>query len=555
MAKNRINFVLIFLFLAWSAVIFRLFDLQIVESERFQALAQGQQNREGFFIGRRGEIFFNSGEFLANNSLVYHAFANPNQVIEKEETAVILTDILQIEEKELLERLNRNTSFVYLKKDLDEKEIELLSEKRLPGISIENTYTREYLNETMAAQIVGFLGGEGVGQYGIESYYNEILRPQEAITRWGLAGQLLGLETSEANGQDLYLTLDYNVQFKAESLLEQAYNRYNIRSGSITVMDPQTGAILALANFPKFDPNSYSQVRDFQVFKNSVTQKVFEPGSIFKVFTLAIALDQNKITPETEYEDVGYIQIGGHTLRNYNHRVFGRINMVDVLERSINTGAVFAQRRVENEVFLDYLERFGFFNLTGIDLHGEVFSQNLEFKKGYEVNFATASYGHGINITPIQALRAFSSLANEGRMVRPYVLDKVIQGRQEIKTEPVFSSQIISSQAANQTTALMISVIEHGFGRQAKIPGYYIAGKTGTSQIPWSVLGENRSGYSNQTWQTFIGFAPAFDPEFMVLVKLDNPATGTAEYSAMPIFREMAKYLIDYLKIPPDYDI
>ncbi len=555
MSKNKLNIILIILFLAWSVVVGRLFKLQILENDFYQALAQGQQNRQSFLTGTRGEVFFRSSDFLAYNSPIYHAFANANRITKKEETAELLTEILDLEKDFLLERLERESSFVYLKKDLDKEEAEQLIDQKIVGVEVESAYERRYLNDSMAAQAIGFLGGEQIGQYGVEGHYDEILRPQEAITKWGLAGQLLGLETNETSGADLFLTLDYNIQFMAEELLEKAYQQYNIRSGSITVMNPKTGEILALANFPSFDPNNFSQERDFTIFKNSVVQKMYEPGSIFKIFTLAAALDQNKINPETEYQDEGFIQIGGYTLRNYNRRVFGKTNMVDVLERSINTGAVFAQRELGEEGFLDYFERFGFFEPTGVDLYGEVFSQNSELKKGYEVTFATASYGHGINLTPIQILRASSALVNDGRMVRPYIVERIVQGGGEIKAESVFSNSVISSQAANQITAMMVSTIENGFSKQAKIPGYYIAGKTGTSQIPWSVLGENKRGYSNQTWQSFLGFGPSRDSEFMILVKLDNPATGTAEYSAMPIFREMARYLIDYLKIPPDYDV
>ncbi len=550
MIKYRINIVLFFLLLVCLFTVFKLFDLQISKNQYYQALAQGQQSRQTF-VGNRGEVFFQSGEFLASNNIVYHAFSNSNNVIEKIKTAELLSDILSLQEQEVLEKLNRSSSFVYIKKNLSEEEIDLLNQESIPGIAIEKEFVRQYLNGPMASQVIGFVGGEGIGQYGIEGRYDEVLRPQEAVTKWGLAGQILGLETKETNGANIYLTIDYNIQFIAESLLEQAHKNHNIKSGSLIVMDPQTGAIMALANFPNFDPNFYSQETNFQVFKNPVIQKIFEPGSTFKVFTLAAALSEGKITPETEYQDNGFIQIGAHTLRNYNQRVFGRTNMLDVLERSINTGAIFAQRQIGNEIFLDYLEKFGFFELTNIDLHGEIFSQNLEFKKGYDVNFATVSYGQGINITLIQLLRALTSLVNEGRMVQPYIVDRI--NHQE--TTPVFSRPVISPQAANQATAMMISTIENGFSKRARIPGYRLAGKTGTSQVPWSAIGIDRRGYSDQTWQTFIGFGPETNPRFMILVKLDNPATRTAEYSAMPIFRDMAKYLIDYLKIPPDYDI
>jgi len=264
---------------------------------------------------------------------------------------------------------------------------------------------------------------------------------------------------------------------------------------------------------------------------------------------MASALNEGKITPSTTYTDPGAIKISGFTIFNYGQRVYpGKITMTEVLEKSINTGAVFAERQISHQTFLDYIEKFGFFEPTGIDLQGEVFSTNSNLKKGYEVNFATASFGQGIEMTPIQLFGAFSAISNGGKLVKPYMLENPDPNLDEIK-----GRQIISQKTAAQLTAMLVSVVENGFGKSAKIPGYYIAGKTGTAQIAFSALGIDKSGYSEKTIQTFAGFAPAFNPRFLILVKLDNPKTRTAEYSAVPIFRELAKYIIDYYQIPPDY--
>jgi cell division protein FtsI/penicillin-binding protein 2 len=225
--------------------------------------------------------------------------------------------------------------------------------------------------------------------------------------------------------------------------------------------------------------------------------------------------------------------------------------MNEVLEYSINTGAVFAERQLGHDNFLQYIKKFGIFEPTNIDLAGEVFSENKEFQKGYEINFATASFGQGIEMTPIQLVRAFSAIANNGMRTEPYLVEK------EPSTELSLSAgePVISSQTSSQLTAMLVSVVENGYSKRAKIPGYHIAGKTGTAQISWSALGVSKSGYSDKTIQSFVGYAPAFDPKFLILVKLDNPKTKTAEYSAIPIFRDLAKYIIDYYQIPPDYEI
>jgi cell division protein FtsI/penicillin-binding protein 2 len=271
---------------------------------------------------------------------------------------------------------------------------------------------------------------------------------------------------------------------------------------------------------------------------------------------MAAALDQNKITPQTTYTDTGRVKIGKNIIYNYDKRAFGRQTMTNVLEKSINSGAVFAENQLGNNLFLDYINRFELFKPTGIDLQGEVFSQNKEFRKGYEINFATASFGQGIEMTPIQLVRAFSAIANGGKLVRPYVVGKVFKGGKMAITEPEESSKrVISEKTCSQLTAMLVSVVKNGpYTRRARVPGYYIAGKTGTSQVSWAVLGISKRGYSNKTWQSFVGFAPAFNPRFLILVKLDNPKTRSSEYSATPIFRDMAEYIINYEQIPPDYE-
>jgi len=433
--------------------------------------------------------------------------------------------------------------FEKIKADLTEEKEKLIQELNLSGVYIKEALFRNYPQKYMASQIVGFLGGEEKGQYGIEGYYDDLLQGKELIRK---SDTIQG----SYNGSDVFLTLDYNIQFMSEKLLKKAKQDLDIEGGEIIVLDPRTGRIIALANFPNFNPNNYSEIEDFEIFQNGAIQKLYEPGSSFKPITMAAAIDQGKVTPQTAYIDKGKIKIGEYTIENYNGRVFGEKTMTEVLENSINTGAVFAENQLGHDLFLKYIESFGFFEPTDIDLQGEVFSENKIFKRGYEINFATASFGQGIGITPIQLARAFTAIANEGRLVKPYIVEKIVTNGEEKKTLPEISSeQVISSKTASQLTAMLISVVENGFAKSAKVPGYYLAGKTGTAQVP-----EKGVYSSNKTWQSFIGFGPAFNPKFLILIKLDNPKAKTAEYSAVPIFKELAKYIIDYYKIPPDYE-
>jgi cell division protein FtsI/penicillin-binding protein 2 len=392
----------------------------------------------------------------------------------------------------------------------------------------------------------------------LEEYYQQELEGKEGFfTTVRNVGAYLAWPSSEAlkDGADLLLTIDYNIQAQAEAILQREQPKLQFEQASIIVMEPLSGRIMALANTPSFNPNEYGQTKDLAVFQNPTIQGLFEPGSVFKPLTMAAAFEAGALKPDTTYEDKGIVRIGGYKVLNYDERVWGKRTMTEVLEFSINTGAVFAQQQLGNEKFLQALERFGMFYPTGIDLAGETYSQNQELKKGYDITFATASFGQGIEITPMQLVRAYSALANKGTMVKPYVVEKRMNGNAEHETKPEFSLPVVSAKTANLVTHMMVNVIEHGFSKRAKIPGYYIAGKTGTAQVAWSALGQNKSGYSDKTVQSFAGFAPAYDPRFLIVVKLDNPQTKTAEYSAMPMFRELAKYIIDYLEISPDYEV
>jgi cell division protein FtsI/penicillin-binding protein 2 len=353
------------------------------------------------------------------------------------------------------------------------------------------------------------------------------------------------------NGSDLYLTIDYNIQFQAEALLKEEKEKDDIESGQIIVLKPDSGRILAMANYPSFNINDYSK-ENLGIFQNSAIQKLFEPGSVFKPFTMAIALQEGKITPDSTFVDTGSVKIGPDTVYNFAHEKYGKQTMSGILEKSINTGAVFLSQLVVHQTFKEYLDKFGFNNKTGVDLQGEVVSQNALLKSGSDFGFATASFGQGIQMTPIQLARAFSIFANGGKLAKPYVVEKIVHGSDQQKVSPQLSGAVISPEVASQVTTMLINVVEKGFGDGAKIPGYYLAGKTGTAEVPF----ENKKGYyPDKTIQSFVGFGPALNPQFLILVKLDNPKVPKSSLSAVPIFKKLAQYIINYWQIPPDYSM
>ena len=352
------------------------------------------------------------------------------------------------------------------------------------------------------------------------------------------------------NGSDLFLTIDYNIQFQAESLLKEAKKNINIDSGQIIVLKPDSGRILALANFPSFNPNKYSKEANFDIFQNSAVQKIFEPGSVFKPFIMAMALNEGKVTEESSFTDTGFVKIGPDTIHNFDRKVYGTQTMSSILEKSINTGAVFLASLLSHETFNEYLEKMGFNEKTGIDLQGEVYSKNEILKKGSSFGFATASFGQGIEMTPLQLARSFALFANGGRIITPHIVEKIVHGQDEMTTKPQASPPVISEKVASSVTKMLINVVERGFGNAARIEGYYLAGKTGTAEVP---LLNSKGYYTDKTIQSFIGFGPALKPQFLILVKLDNPKVSKSALSAAPIFKKLSQYIINYWQLPPDY--
>jgi len=540
MQQWRINLILVFIILFGAAIIGKLFFIQVFQGDFYRALAQGLYSLDEEIQGKRGEVFFKNGEPLSINMDWPLVFSSPQEIKTEKETAEKLAEVLNLDKDLILEKLKKDSLYSVIKKRLTNEEIENLRKIDLAGVYLGKELGRYYPQETLASQVIGFLDAEKNGQYGIEGYYDEILQGKGRVS-----------------GSNLVLTIDYPIQFMAEKLLKEAKENLNIKGGEIIVINPNSGKILALANFPNFNPNKYSEITDFDIFQNSATQKIFEPGSVFKPITMAAALNEGKITPKTTYFDEGMVKIGTLSIYNYDERVYGEQTMTEILEKSINTGAVFAEKQLGQKLFFEYIEKFGIFEKTKIDLQ-ETVPENKEFHEGWEqnreINFATASFGQGIEMTSIQLIRAYSAIVNGGKLVTPHIVEKIKGENQVFETASnLDEGQVISKKTSSQLTAMLVSVVENGFAKSARIPGYYVAGKTGTAQVSWSALNIDKRGYSDETWQTFVGFAPAFNSQFVILVKLDNPETRTAEYSTVPIFHDLAKYIVDYYQIPPDY--
>jgi len=561
--SSRFHFLFAIILIVFVCVAARLFSLQIIRHNFYAALARGQHEVLQKLIPLRGEIFIqekgNVWYPLAINRDYQTVFLAPNEVLNKEEVAEKLSPLVEISTEKILEKLQDPVDpYEPLKSKLDDEVAEKIKSLNLAGVHLISESWRWYPQGALASPVLGFVGisdSQKIGQYGLEQYYQKELEgkggflqsDKDAAGRWLLMGDY-NLEPAE-NGAALYLTLDQNIQYVVEQKFKAVLEKWGASGGCAIVLEPKTGAVRAMASFPDFDPNEYRKVKDANNFMNSCTQKLYEPGSVFKPVVMAAGLDTGKISPETTYTDTGSIQIGSYTIQNSQEKVYGLSTMTRVLEKSINTGAVFAQRLIGGGVFKDYIEAFGFGEVCGVDLVGEVSGNLNNIKENREINYATASFGQGISVTALEMASALGAIANEGKLMQPHIVEKIISANGEQKEiEPRFVRQVISPQTAGKLTAMLVSTVRNGYDK-IKIKGYFIAGKTGTAQIP----SEDRRGYSDETIHSFVGYAPAYNPQFLIFLKMEKPhGIQFASESLAPVFADLAQYLFNYYEIPPE---
>jgi cell division protein FtsI/penicillin-binding protein 2 len=416
---------------------------------------------------------------------------------------------------------NKKSLFKLLKDKADDSMLASVRSLNIKGIYTDTKQYRYYPFNELASSLIGFVGvnenaSEPIGLYGIEKMYNETL----------------------ARGDQISFTIDREIQAKAEQTLEELLVAHNGSNATIVVQEPTTGKILALANKPSFNPNEYED-SSTQNFMNTAVQYVYEPGSVFKPFTMSAGIDSGAITPDTTYVDTGSVTLNGATIRNWDLKAHGKVTMTNAIELSLNTATVFAEQKTGHKTFYEYLKRYGFGELSGIDLPDEVRGsiKNLERKEVRDVDYATAAYGQGVSLTPIQLITAFSAIANGGILMRPYV---------RTNETPYVVRRVIKKETADKVRMMMESAVDKA--RIAAIPNYHVAGKTGTAFIP----DFKRGGYTEDLIQTFVGFAPATNPKFVILIKLDKPNKELAGLTVVPAFKTFAQFILNYYNIPPD---
>ncbi|MFH1712777.1 MAG: penicillin-binding protein 2 [Candidatus Jacksonbacteria bacterium] len=571
---GRVDFLIVFFLILGSLVLGQLFRLQVLQHKVFIVQAAKQYNTYNTVSAKRGRIFWqdlSTGESLplVINRPVYNFYVVPKNIKDTQLTTGLIADILA-------ELLNQNKENILPKLERDEDPYECLSEgllnqekdsivKILSQKNVDKTiygfeeyFERYYVEDGLSAHLTGFLGfaDDGharQGQYGLEEYFDSILRGRDGLVlgEKDVDGRPIAIgkrAVKEAqDGLDVILTIDKNIQYKACNSLLEYVDQYGAQGGAVIIMNSQNGKLYALCASPSFDPNNYGN-ESAENFVNSAISLEYEPGSIFKPIVMAAALDTGKITPWTTYLDTGSVVFGNYTIRNFDGKAHGINTMIDVLNKSLNTGAIFAMRSVGPKVFAEYVDAFGFGKLTGIELASEVDGDISPLSQIKEIYAATASFGQGITVTPIQLIAAYAAIARGGTLVKPTIIETIDTKKVDSVKE---GNRVMSPETADTLTMMLVSAVQNGYDKKAAVKGYKIAGKTGTAQVPKS----DGPGYGEETIHSFIGFGPVGNrsPSFVILIKLDKPtAVRFASDSTAPLFGELIKFLLNYFEIPPD---
>lgn len=544
----------------FSVVFAQLVRYQIGMHKELAEIAMRQREQERSMSPVRGSIFDTKGRLLASNLTEWDISVSPPLVSNPDEVAAELSSILDLPEEDLHGKLTRGVSWLPLANNVPQDIGETIWVEHHDGITCEPQQVRVYPEGPLLAHVLGLVTESGDGFIGIEGYYNLILSGvdgREEVEKSPVGDDLPTpphAQDPPKAGADLVLTIDSNVQFIAMEELHRALETYGAESGTVVIMRPKTGAILAIASEPTYNPNKYDALDSEHLADPSVSS-MWEPGSIFKIITWSAALDAGVITPDMTIYDDGMVEVGGRVIRNSDRQGHGEVTMVEALIKSLNTVAAYISTTLGKDRFYSYLRRYGFGNLTDIDLASE--GPGMVKLPGdpnwFPSELGTNSFGQGIAVTPMQMITAVAAVANRGRLMKPYVVQQIITVDEEtgetntVDVGPKVVRNAISQDAAETMVWMLTKVIEEG-ATKAQVPGYRVAGKTGTAQIPTAY------GYHpTDTIASFVGFAPADDPQFIVLVKLDRPKQSPwGSQTAAPTFRAIAERLFVYMQIPPD---
>ncbi len=542
----------------------RLFYWQVVRAQELSQLGEYQYGTNIKITPIRGVIKTSDGFPISANKINYFVFANPKEVPEDKKTTVakLLSPMLQLDEATISAQLSMNRYWVPIKPHVEEPVKEQIDKLKLKGIGFEEQSTRFYPEASLAAKLIGFVGkdndGNDKGYFGLEGYYDRQLAGKigyavqihDAFGRPILAK--MDNRTAKVDGRNLVLSVDRTIQYILEDELKKGIEKFGAQSAIGIIMDPKTGGILGMNSFPSFDPRSY---QDFaaELYLNPIISSAYEPGSTFKPLVMAAAINDGLVKPETHCPICdGPVEIAGYQIRTWNDQYIPGISMTDVIMHSDNTGMVYVAKQLGLKRMLQYIDAYGIGQMTGIDLQGEM-SPNIRSVDSWgDIELATASFGQGISVTPLELLTAFASLANDGKRMEPHVVAKVeTPDGQVIPIQPKVLDQTVSPRTTKVMREILVNAVKNGEAKfavaQTKLQGYRIAGKTGTAQIP--IAGHYDP---TKTIASFIGYAPADNPKFVMLIIYDRPSTSIyGAETAAPTFFAVAKKLLTYYGIPP----
>lgn len=550
--RRRHIYVLTIFGILFGLITVKLLWLQVFHAAAYAEQATAQRMRDIELPPRRGTIYDREGEPLAVSVEARTIYASPRQVEDKPGTAAALAQTLGGNEAEYLEKLERDTGFVYLARKVDLARATELEDLELPGIGYTDDFRRVYPSGELACQVLGFVGMEDDGLAGLESEYDEVLK--------GTPGVLLGerdpaerpipggiqKEIEPEHGLDVVLTIDKDIQYQAQVEISRAVKEWKAKSGSVVVMNPQNGEIYAMATAPGFNPNSFGKAKQENTRNRPLTD-AYEPGSTMKCLTSAAAIEKNLCTPETMFNLPSTIRVGGRTIHESHGRAAVRWSLTDIVTQSSNVGTVLVGKKLGEKGLYNSFKAFGLTESPGTDFPGTTKGWLPPTDQWSASSIGNIPFGQGVSVTPVQMARAVGAIANGGILTTPHFLLDVPKS---IDEQPVWrTKRAISQDTASAVTTMLAAVITEGTGSEAAVPGYAVAGKTGTAQkVRSDGKGYKGGGYVG----SFIGYLPAEDPQVLVFVLLDQPTNaiygGTV---AAPCFSKVAQFTVSHLKIPP----
>lgn len=557
--KSRLALVSLILSAAGLVLVGRLVHLQIIQHDRLAAQSDKQFLRTVEITSGRGNIYDRNRNQLATNIRVESVYADPKSVAEKTATARILARVLKLNPQAVLKKLKSNRHFVWIKRKSELNAVEKLKQLDLVGVGFIAETKRYYPKRKLAASTLGFVGLDNQGLAGIEHYHHAVLkgRVQRTVLEKDARGRFLwttaNAQDLNPGKQDVVLALDEVIQFIAERELNRQVKEYRAKSGLAIVMDPFSGAVYAMASAPEFNPNNYAAYPP-HIWRNDAVASAFEPGSIFKPIVAAASLEEGLAGPDDIFFcENGSYQIGKSRISEASNHQFGWLTLRSIIAKSSNIGAIKIAQRLGNRRFYDYIRKFGFGRRLGVDLPGEASGTLRSIRQWSGLSLASISFGHEISVTPIQMVSAIAAIANGGVLIRPRLTQAILKNGVLDRTfEPEALQTVLSEETSRQMINILKSVVKTGTGAKAAIPGFEVAGKTGTAQK----IDPKTQTYSKTKYlASFVGFVPADAPRLVILVMIDEPQkTYWGGEVAAPVFQKIARKTLRYLHIPSSLD-